>query len=220
MASLVTATAARVAGAHVGTSGFGYPSWRPAFYPADARPEDFLARYSERLPSVELNVTGYRLPAEEQFRTWAAATPKGFTFAVKMPPSAVHRIRVFEERVRQLDDRLGAVRLVLETPRDEGLLALVLGSLSADVRLALDLRHPSWRGVDVAPAVRVDELDGDAPFRYLRFREPPWDDATLEGIARRMRPLLARGADVFAYFRHEEEPRAPVAALALLDLLA
>jgi uncharacterized protein YecE (DUF72 family) len=219
MASLVTATAARVPGAHVGTSGFGYPSWRPAFYPADARPEDFLARYAERLPSVELNVTGYRLPSEEQFRRWAAATPDAFTFAVKMPASAVRRIGVFEERVRQLGDRLGVVRLVLESPRDEGLLALVLGSLSPDVRLALDLRHLSWNGVEVSPAVRVDDLDAAAPFRYLRFREPPWAGPALEGIARRIRPQLDAGAEVFAYFRHEDEPRAPLAALALLDLL-
>ena len=47
-----------VAGAQVGTSGFSYPSWRPDFYPADARPEDFLRLYSALLPSVELNVTG------------------------------------------------------------------------------------------------------------------------------------------------------------------
>ena len=53
--------------AHVGSSGFSYPSWRPGFYPADARPEDFLALYASRLPSVELNVTGYRLPSEESF---------------------------------------------------------------------------------------------------------------------------------------------------------
>src|SRR5918995_4459250 len=44
--------------AHVGSSGFSYASWRPGFYPAEARPEDFLGLYASRLPSVELNVTG------------------------------------------------------------------------------------------------------------------------------------------------------------------
>ncbi len=209
-----------VAGAQVGTSGFSYPSWRPDFYPADARPEDFLRLYSALFPSVELNVTGYRLPAEEQFARWAATVPDGFTFAVKMPTSALRRLDVFAERVRLLGDRLGPVRLVVETPRDEGMLALLLGSLGDSLRLALDLRDPSWAGVDVAPAVRVDDWDAAAGWRYLRFREPPWADAELVELAARIRPLVATGVEVFAYFRHEDEPRAPAAARRLLDLLA
>ena len=56
----MTATATRVTGAYVGASGFSYPSWKPGFYPADAKPPEFLRRYAERLPSVELNTTGYR----------------------------------------------------------------------------------------------------------------------------------------------------------------
>jgi uncharacterized protein YecE (DUF72 family) len=221
MASVMAATPVNVAGAHVGTSGFSYPSWRGSFYPADARPEDFLRLYAERLPSVELNVTGYRLPSEEQFERWAAAVPDGFTFAVKMTRGAVRRMDVFEERVRRLGDRLGVVRLVVEGPRDEGLLALVLGSLGGGLRLALDLRDPSWDGVDVAPAVRVgDDAAPGTSFRYVRFREPPWDEAALAGIATDLRPSLAAGVDVFAYFRHEDEPRAPEAARRLLALLA
>src|SRR6185503_8172703 len=121
MPSAVAVTAPTVAGAQVGTSGFSYPSWRPGFYPSDARPEDFLRLYAERLPSVELNVTGYRLPSEEQFERWAGTVPDGFTFAVKMSRAAVRRIDVFQERVRRLGDRLGVVRLVVDEPRDEGL---------------------------------------------------------------------------------------------------
>jgi hypothetical protein len=67
--------------------------------------------------------------------------------------------------------------------------------------------------------VRVDDWDADAPFRYLRFREPPYDDAQLAELAGRIRPLLAAGVDVFAYFRHEEEPSAPLYAERLLSLL-
>ena len=209
-----------VAGAHVGTSGFSYPSWRGGFYPADARPEDFLRLYAERLPSVELNVTGYRLPSEEQFERWAATVPNGFTFAVKMPRSAVRRLDVFAERVRRLGDRLGVVRLVVDTPRDEGLLALLLGSVGGEFRLALDLRDPSWDDVDVAPATRVGDSPPDTSFHYRRFREPPWDDAAIQRIAEELKPSLAAGIEVFAYFRHEDEPRAPAAAERLLGLLA
>ena len=201
----------------VGTSGWSYPSWQPGFYPAGTAKEDFLAYYSARLPSVELNSTGYRLPSEEQFERWAAAVPDGFRFAVKAPPRALRDIATFEERVRRLGDRLGSVRVVVESPRDDGLLALLLGSTS--LRIALDLRDESWDGVDVAPAVRVNDWEADATFRYLRFREPPHSEAELVELAARITPLLAADVDVFAYFRHEDAPDAPAYASRLLELV-
>ena len=54
-------TLARVS---VGTSGWSYPSWRPDFYPAGTDPSAFLGFYARQFPTVELNTTGYRLPAE------------------------------------------------------------------------------------------------------------------------------------------------------------
>jgi uncharacterized protein YecE (DUF72 family) len=201
----------------VGTSGWSYPAWRPGFYPEGTANEDFLAYYSARLPSVELNSTGYRLPSEEQFVRWAAAVPDGFSFAVKAPPRALRDVATFEERVRRLGDRLGPARVVVEAPRDDGLLALLLGS--TDLRLALDLRDESWDGVEIAPAVRVNDWDADAPFRYLRFREPPHAEDELVEIAGRIEPLLAAGVDVFAYFRHEDAPTAPAYAVRLLELV-
>ena len=201
----------------VGTSGWSYPSWRPGFYPAGTASEDFLAYYSSQLPSVELNSTGYRLPSEEQFARWGAAVPDGFSFAVKAPQRALRDVATFEERVRRLGDRLGPVRVVVESPRDDGLLALLLGSTS--LRIALDLRDESWDGVDVAPAVRVNDWEAEAPFRYLRFREPPHSDEELAALAGRIAPLLAAAADVYAYFRHEDAPDAPAYAARLLELV-
>jgi uncharacterized protein YecE (DUF72 family) len=203
--------------AYIGTSGWSYPSWRPGFYPAGLANEDFLSHYSQRFPSVELNSTGYRLPSEEQFKRWAASVPDEFRFAVKASPQALRSFATFEERVRMLGDRLGPVRVVVESPRDDGLLALLLGS--TDLRLALDLRDESWSGVDVAPAVRVNDLDADAPFRYLRFREPPYSEEQLVEIAATVEPLLAAGLEVFAYFQHEDAPTAPAYAARLLELV-
>ena len=199
----------------VGTSGWSYPSWRPGFYPAGLANEDFLAFYAGRFDTVELNTTGYRLPAEEQFERWAGQVPQGFTFAPKLPQRSLRSFGTFEERVRRLGEKLGPVRVVVESPRDDGLLALLLGS--TDLRLALDLRDPSWDGVDVRPGARVDDWDADASFRYLRFRDPPYGDDELEALAVRIVPLLAAGLAVFAYFRHEEEPTAPAYAETLKD---
>ena len=191
-------------------------SWRPGFYPEGTANEDFLAHYAQRLPSVELNSTGYRLPSEEQFARWAEQVPDGFRFAVKMPPRALRALGTFEERLRRLGDRLGPVRVVVESPRDDGLLALLLGSTG--LPLALDLRDPSWREAEVSPAVRVNDWEAEAPFRYLRFRDPPYSDGDLRAFAGRIRPLLAEGVEVFAYFRHEDTPTAPDYALRLLEL--
>jgi uncharacterized protein YecE (DUF72 family) len=221
----MTATESSVPGLYVGASGFSYPSWKPDFYPPDARPQEFLRRYAERLPSVELNATGYRLPAEEQFERWAAAVPDGFRFAVKMPPSGFRQIATFEERVRRLGDRLGPIRAVVQSARDDGLLELVLGSIDLELRYAFDFRHDSWDAPEVgervaqAGAVRINAVDGDAPFRYLRFRDPPYADKELRVFASSVSALLASGADVFAYFRHEEAPTAPRYAERLRELV-
>ena len=218
----MTATRASLARLAVGASGWSYPSWRPGFYPAGARTEEFLRLYSERLPAVELNATGYRLPSAEQFRSWAQQVPDGFRFAVKAPPLMLRRPDVAFDRVRTLGDRLGCVRVVLQGPRDDALLERLLHS-ARDTRLALDLRHPSWDGSEAllgeASAVRVGDWDARAEWRYLRFREPPHDDDTLRAIAARLAPLLDARVEVFAFFRHEDEPTAPEAALRLLELL-
>jgi uncharacterized protein YecE (DUF72 family) len=208
----VTAMPLSVEGLYVGTSGWSYPSWKPDFYPPDAKPADFLRFYAERFPTVELNTTGYRLPAEQQFERWAQQSPPHFRFAPKLNAYRTSDSATFEERVRRLGDRLGPIRVLVGSARDEGLLTLMLGSLDPTLRLAFDFRHDSWDGVEDAfppNAVRVGSLDGGAAFRYLRFREPPYDDAQLGELAAQVRPLLANGVEVYAYFRHEDEPTAP-----------
>ncbi|HEY7693999.1 MAG TPA: DUF72 domain-containing protein [Gaiellaceae bacterium] len=207
-----------VAGAYVGSSGFSYPTWKPGFYPAGTPQREFLRTYAERLPSVELNTTGYRLPEDEQFRRWADETPDGFRFAVKMPHP--NRLGVFTERCRALGEKLGPVRIVVQQARDDKLLAGLLDSLDPALSWALDFRHESWAGAETGRAAVVDSLDGDAPFRYLRFREPPYDEQALRGWADRIRPALAAGVDVYAYFKHEDEPTAPAYAARLLELLS
>jgi uncharacterized protein YecE (DUF72 family) len=220
----VAVTRASVTGAYVGTSGFSYASWRPGFYPAGARPTEFLRHYAERLPSVELNTTSYQLPSEEQFERWAAQTPSEFRFAVKMSRAITHGGRLelaatFCERARALGDRLGPVLVQLPPtrPRDDGLLALLLDSLDPDLEYAFEFRHPSWAGV--GGLVHVNALDAPAPFRYLRLREPPYDDDELARWADRLRPLLAAGVRVYCYFKHEDEPSAPAYATRLAELL-
>ena len=222
--SAMVATPASVTGGYVGTSGFSYPSWRGGFYPEKAKPAEFLSFFSERLPSVELNATFYRLPSEAQLEKWAAQTPAGFRFAVKMSRRITHAGRLeliptFCEHVRLLGDRLGPV-LVQFPPtrtRDDGLLRLLVDSLDPELEFAFEFRHESWAGAEVP--LRINSFHGEAPFRYFRLREPPYDDETLRGWARRFRPLLEQGTRLYCYFKHEDEPTAPLYAQRLLELL-
>lgn len=219
----MTATKPSVPRLYVGTSGWSYPSWKPGFYPADAKPAEFLRYYSQRLPSVELNTTGYRLPAEEQFERWAAATPPGFRFAPKLNAYRLSEIATFEERARKLGDRLGPIRMLVGSARDEGFLQLALGSVDPGLRIAFDFRHDSWEesGLELPEnAVRVNDLETDAPFRYLRLREPPYTDEDLRGWAARIWSLVDNGVEVHCYFRHEDEPTAPRYAERLRELVS
>jgi uncharacterized protein YecE (DUF72 family) len=214
-----------VARAAVGASGWSYPSWRPGFYPAATRNEEFLAFYASRLPAVELNSTGYRLPAEVQFRRWAEQTPDGFRFAAKAPRLVFRRPEVVCERVTALGDRLGCLRVVVESRRDDGLIERLAASAAASgVRIALDTRHESWDGSSPELAsvriARVGDWESALDWRYVRFRDPPFEEADLNGIAARLRPLLESEIEVYGFFRHEDAPAAPLAALRVLDLLA
>ena len=204
----------------VGTSGWAYPTWKPGFYPAGTESSEFLRFYADRFRTVELNTTGYRLPAEEQFRKWAAQTPDGFRFAVKLAANRRGMLGTFAERVRSLGDRLGPIRVVLTSARDDGVLELLLGSLDANLLLAFDLQHDSWDGVEPrlaeAGAVRVNDIETPARFRYLRFREPPYHEAQLARWADRIRAL---DGPVYVYFRHEDEPTAPRYAQRLVELI-
>ena len=205
-------TLARVS---VGTSGWSYPSWRPDFYPAGTDPSAFLRYYAGHFATVELNTTGYRVPAEDQFRRWAEQVPDGFEFAPKLPGNRLRGLDDLVSRLRALADRLGPVRVSLKNARDDGVIELLLGSLDPSLRLAFDLPHPSWDGIEprlaAAGAVRVDDLEHPAPFRYLRRREPPDEDFAAS--------IRTATEPVYVYFRHDEAPTAPAYAHELLELL-
>ena len=214
-----------------GASGFSFTSWRPDFYPAGSKPADFLGLYAERLGTVEINNSFYRLPAASVFEKWARTVPDGFRFAVKAPRAVTVFGRAdfvpdLNARVRSLGDRLGPllVRLADKKERDDAFLTRILDALDDDLDVALDLRDPSWDGIEPElerwGAVRVNQLEATAArFRYLRLRDTPYEDGELARWAETVKGLLADGLDVYCYFKHEDEPTAPAYATRLAALV-
>jgi hypothetical protein len=112
----------------------------------------------------------------------------------------------------------------VERPRDDGFLELLLGSADPGIRYALDLRDPTWDGVEdrlaEAGAVRVGDTTGRAGWAYLRFRELRYDGGELETTAAELRELAAARTETFAFFRHGDEPDAPAAAMRVAAIYA
>jgi len=184
----------------VGTSGWTYSSWRGSFYPADLKASDYLAWYGRRFNTVEINYSFYQLPQPKTFEKWAAETPPGFVFAVKVSKLVTHtrRLEAVEEPWRRfldhafhLGEKLGPLLLQLppsfkaDAARLEAFLELSR-SFGAR-RLALEFRHASWftREVDELAARHgaalvighssrypCAPLTTAAPFVYLRFHGP------------------------------------------------
>jgi uncharacterized protein YecE (DUF72 family) len=138
----------------------------------------------------------------------------------------VESVDTFETSIRALGEALGPVRIKVPQARDDGFLRLLLDSLDPELQYALDFRHASWDAEEVDAALlehgmaRVDDLETDAPFRYLRLRDTPYDDDELVSWAERLKPVLAGGIDVYCYFRHEDEPTAPHYAERLSELVS
>src|SRR2546426_2967432 len=62
---------------HVDTSGYNFPEWKGTFYPTKMPESQMLEYYAQRLATVEINYTFYRMPNAKTVAGWDAATPAG-----------------------------------------------------------------------------------------------------------------------------------------------
>jgi uncharacterized protein YecE (DUF72 family) len=68
----------------IGTSSWSDPGFVEEWYPPGLPARDRLSYYAERFEAVEVNSTFYAVPPERTIERWAAVTPAGFTFDVKL----------------------------------------------------------------------------------------------------------------------------------------
>ena len=57
---------------YVGTSGWAYPTWKPAFYPEKLAQKKFLNFYASKLNAVEVNYTFRQLVKETTVQNWCS----------------------------------------------------------------------------------------------------------------------------------------------------
>ena len=97
----------------LGTSSFTADGWSGSFYPKGMKSADYLAYYSSRFDSVEVDSTFYRCPTIEAVRNWALKTPPGFIFSVKIPRTITHE-KVLVECDKEFEGFVGAVDVLGE----------------------------------------------------------------------------------------------------------
>jgi len=226
-----------------GTSGFAYPAWKPAFYPAKLPARRFLAYYAGRLNCVEINYTFRRLPAASTLEAWVGATRPGFVFAVKANMRITHILRlknaeqatdVFLKAIDPLraSRRLGPILFQLppNLKCDVAVLRDYLALLPDGLRYVFEFRHESWlteavydelrrRNVALCLAesekLEIPEVV-TADFVYYRLRKPDYTEADVDAFAARARDLLATGRDLYLMFKHEESPEGALHAELLM----
>src|SRR5947209_13717759 len=151
---------------HVGTSGYNFPEWKGTFYPEKYPEAKMLAYYAERLGTVEINYTFYRMPNAQTIAGWNEATPAGFTFVLKAPQRITHiaRLKEVESPLRYFCDTalgLGAKLgpLLFQLPpnfkKELDRLDEVLRLVPPEIRTAWEVRHGSWFDEEGYKALRT-----------------------------------------------------------------
>jgi len=143
---------------YIGCPAWGYKEWvgHNNFFPPKTPASDFLRLYSRKLLTVEGNTTFYATPSAETVARWRQETPETFRFCPKIARSISHEPHLdqrkdetlaFVERMQSLGTRLGPMFLQLPpafSPSHLPELEAFLTFWPRDVRLAVEVRHPSF----------------------------------------------------------------------------
>ena len=141
---------------YIGTMGFSYKDWEPAFYPKGLPAGEYLGYYSGFFNSVEVDSTFYGIPRLSSLERWASLTPDDFLICAKTPKAITHEagltnvekeMKAFLEVMQQLGPKLGVILIQLPPSfkaTQAPFLAEFLGYLPGDVRYAVEFRNRTW----------------------------------------------------------------------------
>ena len=231
---------------YVGTSGWAYPIWKPEFYPKDVPAKSFLKFYATKLNAVEVNYTFRRLLSEKAADTWMNDAGPNFRFVAKANQYITH-MRRLKNAEEPLERFLGSLEPLLRRKQlgpvlfqlppnlkaDATLLSEFLALLPRAIQAAFEFRHDSWfndetyeelKKHNVALCIAETESittpeERTAKYIYFRFRKPSYNAAEVGKLAERVERCLADGLETYAFFKHEEDPRSPLNAVELLNMV-
>lgn len=224
---------------HIGTSGWSYPTWKPAFFPEKLPAKRFLEFYSTRLNAVELNATFRRMPTASAIAGWVASTMPDFRFAAKAHQSITHfkRLKNAEEPLRFFLQSLEPMRqagklgpILLQVPpnlkADTALLESFVQLLPQAYQFAFEFRHETWFADSVYEILKkknaalcwaesekiVTPRVATAGFLYYRLRLPGFSKTQLAELAEELK-TQRQTREVYAFFKHEDEPEGALNAV-------
>ncbi len=229
---------------HVGTSGYSYKEWKGSFYPEKIPAKEMLRYYAERLSTVEINATFYRMPQVSMLETWKEQVPASFRFSLKASQRITHFKRLketddetkyFLDTAAVLGAQLGVVLFQLppNMKKDLPRLETFLTQLPLTTPAAFEFRHPTWFDDDVLELLRsqnrplvvsdTDDLpathiDKTADWGYMRLRRVNYLEENLLEWATRIRDQNWK--ETFLFFKHEDEGTGPKLAAQFLQLAA
>jgi uncharacterized protein YecE (DUF72 family) len=227
---------------YVGTSGYSYKEWKGSFYPEKLPAKDMLHYYGERLSTVEINATFYRMPQKSMLENWKEQVPPAFRFSLKAPQRVTHFKRLketeaetkyFFETAEVLADQLGVVLFQLppNLKKDLPRLESFVTQLPKESRAAFEFRHPSWFDDDVLSVLKdrnlalvvsdtddmpTTHIDKTADWGYLRLRRVNYSKENLSEWLQRVNQQ--QWSDTFVFFKHEDEGTGPRLAADFLKL--
>lgn len=154
---------------YIGTSGYSYKSWENNFYPPEVPQKRHFEYYATQFPTVEINLTFYRLPTEGMVCGWRDRAPAGFTYAVKGSRFITHMKKLtnldgaldrFFDRLRPMQSRIGVILWQLPPILQKDLQRLddFLALLPNAYRYAVEFRHPSWLTPDTFALLKRYEV--------------------------------------------------------------
>lgn len=182
----------------IGTSGWSYPSgrgtWNGVFYPATRSKKagtdrfDELGFYAEHFDTVEVNSTFYGQPRAEVTRGWAARTPPGFDFSLKLYQKFTHPKMFREAALAQAPGGDGPLLDMLAevTQRDIDEFRAGIEPLAAAGRLGALLAQfpPSFKHTPESDAYLHALLRAFAGYPMaVELRHRSWSDAAGETVA-------------------------------------
>jgi len=169
---------------YVGTAGWNIPRAHKARFPPEG---SGLQRYAARLNAAEINTSFYRPHAVKIYERWAAAVPRDFRFAVKIPKIISHEralTRAREPLERFLDEAAGLGEklgvLLLQLPPSQAFDARRAGRFFELLRarhdgaVVCEPRHVSWTSesaVRLLVRFRIARVAADPP-RAAGLHEP------------------------------------------------